>query len=54
LLQIWVQGGDAREYLVILRDEIQPIPKRLTIDFEEFVVLPESALVAVETERSQH
>jgi C-terminal of Roc, COR, domain/Ras of Complex, Roc, domain of DAPkinase len=51
-LQIWVQGPEAREYLVILRDEIQTILKRLTIDFEEFVVLPASASVSMETSRT--
>lgn len=44
-LQIWVQGRDAREYLVILRDEVQKILGRLTIEYDEYVILPASARI---------
>lgn len=42
-LQIWVQGPQAKDYLLILRDDIGQILRRLTIDYQEFVALPTSA-----------
>ncbi len=52
-LQIWVQGPDAKDYLVILRDDIQQILQRLTIDYKEFVALPASARTAAPTLRER-
>lgn len=45
VLSILVKGGDAKEYLSILNDEVLKILGRLTLDYEERVELPISACI---------
>lgn len=42
-LAIWVNGADARDYLLLLREEIHIILNRLDIDYKETLALPEAA-----------
>jgi small GTP-binding protein len=44
-LSIWVVGVEARDYLLLLREDIHTILMRLDIDFEESLALPFSARI---------
>lgn len=46
VLNIWVQGESAKEYLSVLHDELIMILKRMKeLEYKEMVILPKSALV---------
>lgn len=45
VLNIWVQGARAKEYLEVLRDEILKILGRLNLNYSELVTLPSVALI---------
>ncbi len=46
-LQVWVTGQQARDYLTLLRDEIETILQRIDIDCKEWITLPDAALLNV-------
>jgi C-terminal of Roc, COR, domain/Ras of Complex, Roc, domain of DAPkinase len=45
-LQIWVEGSEARDYLILLRDEIRRILSRIVIDYTERLMLPHAARIS--------
>jgi hypothetical protein len=49
VLSIWVRGGDARDFLSLLNNEILKILGRLELDYEERVELPFSACINGQT-----
>jgi hypothetical protein len=44
-LTIWAEGGDARDYLGLLRDNLKGILSRLTMKYAELIRLPAGALI---------
>jgi hypothetical protein len=44
-LQVWVSGRDARDYLMLLCDEIQTILDRIGIAYKEWITLPKATLL---------
>lgn len=46
VLSIWVKGGDARDYLSLLNNEVLQILGRLELDYKEWIALPLSACIS--------
>jgi hypothetical protein len=44
-LSIWITGNAARDYLMVLRDDIHGILARISIAFDELITLPMSARI---------
>lgn len=48
-LIIWVLGKDSRDYLTLLRDEVEGILERISVNYKELVTLPTSARIGAES-----
>lgn len=44
-LLLWVAGVDAKDYLTVLRDDLDLILRRITVEFKELITLPATAKV---------
>ncbi len=49
VLSIWVRGGDARDYLSLLNNEVLKILGRLELDYKEWIALPLTACISDNT-----
>ncbi|WP_409266330.1 COR domain-containing protein [Massilia sp. BHUDP2] len=47
-ISIWVIGSNAKEYLAVLRDDLDAILQRIDVAYQEYVVLPENARLNLE------
>ncbi len=45
-IQLWVTGHEARDYLTILRDEMQAILDQINLRYEELIALPAHARIS--------